>query len=66
MMEIRIGIESFINILEDAGVILRGTPQDSVKVLIVWENNTTEPLFDPVHGGDGLLLQIGTQPPEPK
>lgn len=58
MKEIRIDQKGFIAMLRDAGVVPPGTPDKNVKALIVWENNTTEALFDPAHGGDGLLLQI--------
>lgn len=58
MREIRIDRKAFIAMLRNAGVIPQNTLQHHVKALIVWENNTTEPLFSPTHGGDGLLLEI--------
>jgi hypothetical protein len=65
--EIRIDRNKFLTVLRNAGIIPDDLNGDQVKALIVWENNTTDPLFEPIHGADGLLIQIKEKacyPPE--
>jgi len=56
--EIRIDRNKLLTILRNAGVIPRDLDGRLVASYIVWENNTTAPLFESMHGADGLLIQI--------
>ena len=58
MKEIRIDRNKLLTILRDAGVISAALDGRLVQSYIVWENNTTTPLFEPVHGADGLLIKV--------
>ena len=62
MNSIRINKKAFFDILKAANALPEGVLPHQVTALIVWENNTTDLLFDPIHGGDGLLLKIGEGP----
>lgn len=52
----RLTKDQLMRVLRDGGVIGEASISKNVEISIVWENNTTTPLFEPIHGADGLLV----------